>query len=185
MTLLDNDKVRGYFGLETCEHVKKNDACCSGCFAKLVITAMQQPIKKGERYLDIHPFNPEPQVRSWESPNGDQTLPFHGYDLRLPDRFQPVHQSSNGGKKECQHYITCESCQSHVDIKPVPEPEKCCPRGALGNRHSDLCHKNPSSAVEEKIKECRNHYAQDVMDGDEFENHLRALVKLAQGVKGE
>lgn len=107
MTLLENELVRKYFG--ACEH---GDSLTSPClcrfgYASRVLEAMQEPMKKGDKYLawDIH--------GAWMekvSPNGTADfVTFHPYDLPLPSRFQPpenrVHvcgQCPNCGPLVCQ-----------------------------------------------------------------------------------
>lgn len=121
MNLLDNELVRGgNVDIRENELVKwhfKN--------ADEILTAQQQPIKKGERYLHIACHGAIDVNGTTVSDPEIAELDFGGFHptfLRLPDRFQ---------KQECDHKIKkpyweeiylpdyCPKC------KPTPEPEKC------------------------------------------------------------
>lgn len=74
MTILDNELVRKYFS-----------AFGNGeTMAERVLTAMQEPIKKGDKYLQL--ANGEWREMEWGLPK--TITGFHGFDLRLPSRFQ-------------------------------------------------------------------------------------------------
>ena len=94
--------------------------------------AMQEPIKKGERYIMhdyiSHEWNERTAVIDYEA------RPDH---LRLPDRFQ---------KQEHKHEWKCEcGMNPSVNMEPTPEPEKCAEKPHVG-----YCCK-PKDEVEEKI----------------------------------
>lgn len=107
-SLLDNELIRKYFGLQNCEHAQQNNACCSGCFAKAVLAAMQQPIRKGEYILQIMP-NGEIHDKNAFMDHAELHLDL----LRLPDAHQ---------KQKCQFCATYKihSCEN----QPTPSPEK-------------------------------------------------------------
>ncbi len=80
MTLLNNELVLKYFGGHDGKHI---DGMCDDLIALRVIQAMQEPIKKGEKYLiwdSITSFVKEDESFS--------TLGPGVVSLRLPDRFQ-------------------------------------------------------------------------------------------------
>lgn len=137
MTLLDNELVRKYFYDEKYSNPTAIEAV-------KVITAMQQPIRKGERYLVTYQSE-----NVWEEMTimgCEELTHFHPMMLRLPDEFQ---------KKECLNVILTCSCgkivphDSERETKPTPSPEKCeCQY--LGKNHVIDCGKY-TDAVEEKI----------------------------------
>jgi len=75
--ILENELVRKYFDKKWGE----------GNFAWNVIESMQQPIRKGERYLFVksNGFVCE-QINSGDN-QGGMECSFHAHVLRLPDRF--------------------------------------------------------------------------------------------------
>ena len=86
MTLLDNELVRKYFGCQDCqegnsEHVEK---LCHEGMALKILRAMQEPIKKGERYLLIDSEIVGDMVANSNSLDHIRHLGV----LRLPGRFQ-------------------------------------------------------------------------------------------------
>lgn len=80
MTLLDNELVQRYFGC-----TGKDDYERASATAFLILQAMQEPIKKGDKYLRIDEINGVYEMvldRDFNFPS------FHPFNLRLPDRFQ-------------------------------------------------------------------------------------------------
>ena len=134
MDLLDNPLIRKYF------HVGCNDDPCylahnhDAMRASLVLCAMQEPIKKGERILVIS--SSDGSIREEDAVRDCDYI--HPFDLRLPDRFQ---------KQECFVSIQreCPQCRKqHVwkideESKPTPEPEKCNCTGHISLAHLQEC----------------------------------------------
>lgn len=97
MTLLDNELVLKYFGpkeggiVECCEHeINTVGQRIKRDMSYAILRAMQEPIKKGERYLGRGMLK---STENWlEQTNTDGLdyceLNFHPYALRLPSRFQ-------------------------------------------------------------------------------------------------
>lgn len=156
-SILDNEKVREYFGECVC-----GQDCDTPCryAADAVLRAMQQPIKRGERYLVIrmkggYEIDVIEEVEA--SFTRDPLTGWHSSYLRLPDRWQ---------KKECCTWVgRCDTCgrDKYAEDQPAPEPEK------------------ESSAVEEKIKELVIGHKPSCDATEDFEDQLRALVALARG----
>lgn len=92
--LLAHDLVRKYFGCQCLpeqnmlgnHHLKH---CSQEAMALRILTAMQENIKLGERYLHIASHGAEGGIVEGD---GLQTDGFHGSFLRLPQRFQPAAQ---------------------------------------------------------------------------------------------
>lgn len=170
-SILDNELVKKYFGCKA----------WGGCpddedehIALRVILAMQEPIKKGDKYLDIQPRGViEQGVFSeliWK--DMDCKNAWHPHKLRLPSWF-----------KTCDHdgYLKCVNCGKsfttghHIQ----PPPSECCQdkthQGPCNmwhpERHLFDCHL--SDAVEEKIKEMGR-------DDAIYKSELRDLVNLAR-----
>ena len=126
--LLDNELVQRYFS------GKDDNSDPLGSIdrrAYLVLQAMQEPIRKLERYLKVNDDGGSCYETNTTA-QSDGIDGFHPYQLRLPDRFQERRE-----KCKCGSYQTkCPSCgEEHVfvidyDAKPVidkPQPalEKC------------------------------------------------------------
>jgi hypothetical protein len=104
--ILDNELVRKYFAfdLEGKEYDQSSIAAC-------VLHAMQEPIRKGERYLGWPSYT---TVNQWtEQVCGEHEITpidFHPFQLRLPDRFQ---------KRECKAgFLKCQDCGEEIIHKP-------------------------------------------------------------------
>lgn len=129
--LLDNELVRKYFGCpanDCREHVPCYTVEQHMAFR--VLHAMQQSIKKGERYLNWSD-NDGGFYETMAQGDHDAENPHWGV-LRLPDRFQ---------KKECcDQYFggSCPTCHSVHSCRPKPEPPKCVCNEILGE-HWPLC----------------------------------------------
>lgn len=127
MRLLENELVRKYF---ECQDVTEHHVAgvCER-MALRVLEAMEQPIKKGEKYLaskdtyDVTTYGNFTEVRVNED---DISGYFHPYLIRLPSRFQ----AQPPAKKECE-CLDHSSCQC-VCHKPRPEQregpakKECC-----------------------------------------------------------
>lgn len=119
MSILDNELVREYFGQWT-DRKNSRETQFYEQMSLRVIEAMQQPIKKGDKYLSLI----VPGTVSEQVAEVGTLEDFHPYALRLPDRFQ---------KKECGHawFAKCIKCGEEADLpeekrpKSAPEPEKC------------------------------------------------------------
>jgi hypothetical protein len=187
MNILDHELVKKYFG---CSPELNYPHDCLEFRSKRVLDAMQQPIKKGERYLEVNRMGCEFRIREKECDGN--IFGVHFYELRLPDAWQG---------KECEHTWvknsgeSCYKCNEHrceaqpIDgktwcqcrqHKPAPEtfhPSLTC-ECSKGDRHhlkTSDCYR-PSSAVEEKIQAmCAN-----VTVPSKFESELRELVRLAR-----
>lgn len=158
MSILDNEWVRKYFGLR-----RQEFACCPnamagcGCMALRVLTAMEQPIKKGDRYLYSH-NGPEHKGRIFEDVAPREMSPWWqitGICLRLPDRFQ---------EKKCEHdkfKHRCCGCDEVINIvKPDPVEAKI----------AEMSWAETNNAVQYK-------------SGKALANDLRDLVQLARETK--
>lgn len=117
MNILDNELVRKYFGSDH----NFNCDCSSwehrALLSESLITAMQQPIRKGDRALEYFVSMDKWQEIVWSLTPSEG---YHPVFLRLPDRFQ--------GEKECD--CPCHTRQGcgicyEDHRKPQPEAEKC------------------------------------------------------------
>lgn len=83
-SMLDNELVQKYFAC------KDHGQFRHECIANRVLIAMQQPIRKGERYLNLMPNgNIEEGLFSgmiWKDASCEQS--YHPHFLRLPSAFQ-------------------------------------------------------------------------------------------------
>lgn len=121
MNLLNNPLVRKYFGYAKCYW--DGESCLHNvCRSELILSAMQAPIRKGERYLEWYGSTPIIESTAW----WDIDAP-HQINIRLPDQFQPEKRKecSNGsGHCFCRGLLgVC--CWCGFEKPPVPEPEKC------------------------------------------------------------
>lgn len=172
-SLLDNELMQKYFGAAGKDDYER--ACCT---AFNILQAMQEPIRKGDRYLFWHKDKVTEMV--WE--DFMATIEeSHAEHLRLPDAFQnqekfccDLHQHVPG--------VTEYPCTMK---KPTPSPEKCECSPACNHGYSEHCNccgalDKPKDAVEEKIMEISmNHGA---CSGG-WERELRDLVRLARDTK--
>lgn len=128
MSILDNELVRKYFG----------------SFAKPVLDAMQQPIRKGERILVIRSHDgsimEDVAIRDCDY--------MHPFDLRLPDEFQ---------KKECdclchkgQYCCECKNTFPKPTYAPDCKPYTCCDNGNFDELHQ--CQKGKPTPSPEKCE---------------------------------
>lgn len=127
-SILENELVKKYFG--SCEHgaYLEKGCLCRLSFAENVINAMQEKIKKGERYLFIEReayFDVLEGNRDGISCDLDN---FHPIYLRLPDRFQPPE------RKSCEAHVLGVYCL-YCDFK---NPGAIKPPSTAGCDHSGL-----------------------------------------------
>jgi hypothetical protein len=127
MNILENELVRKYFGSGRCESCFGQSCVVTGvpdhhaCMSFRVLSAMQEPIREGERYLNL--FLPT-QWRELILRNGPGYVidGWHSSCLRLPDRFQ---------KKEIFKCVDpdCPCDKEHRSMSwaelPKPAPENC------------------------------------------------------------
>lgn len=87
MNLLDNDLVQKYFGCEISKsaNVHIHEGACDSEVALKVLTAMQQPICESDLYLRLNDRYIS-ELLKWTVP--DPIDFFHGFQLRLPNKFQ-------------------------------------------------------------------------------------------------
>jgi hypothetical protein len=109
VSLLENELVRRFFG-ECEDHL----GCNRDCMSRHILDAMQQPIKKGERYL----FHNGEKLTEFTVTGAEADEPFHPLLLRLPDKFQP--------KQECDGVLVCQKCGHAPGYTcRMPEPAIC------------------------------------------------------------
>lgn len=163
MNILNNEKVREYFG----DCGQSCDKPCSK-MADSILTAMQQPIKKGERCLEIFLAQLPLEIREIN----DRVLDgFHPNYLRLPDRFQP--SASVVQKKECPNLTVQCSCGlviTHPDIDKVlreqkPAPEPCNDPGCLV-LHTATWPESNSGVMNKAPEPDRDHLAREFNQGN-------------------
>lgn len=116
--LLENQLVRKYFA---CESFGGHKLCtkqgyCKQYMAYRIIQAMQEPIKSGEKMLEL--YHDGRVVEEISVGNHNQ---FHSWFLRLPSQFQPP-------KKEMECLILghmCDNCGGEIwEHKKSPSPSK-------------------------------------------------------------
>lgn len=181
MNLLDNELVRKYFGCDLrgvqtlCDHFNQQN--CDKSTSYRILQSLQEPIKKGERYLN---FNGNMDLYE-EAMTKELTCPsFHPMALRLPDRFQKQEKPS------CVHHLMppCGFCGA-VPVyyeQPKPSPEKCVYNHGTGSK----CDCKPkdeealySREVEEKIETMIKSYVPVFGYPSGFlRTELRSLLKL-------
>lgn len=210
-SLLDNELVRKYFGCDIrgvqtlCDHFNQQN--CHKSMSYRVLQAMQQPIRKGERYLvGTHKDSDIWRIveKTWE---GTEIKGWHTAYLRLPDVFQKQECEHSGLKRYCGKDVYCEECKREISnlfarcnliiphdgpCKPPPAPEKLTPLTChLGHGFSSYCglcdpHK-PKDAVEEKIKGVGDWLYANAhkmkCSPKHIEYCLRDLVRLARETK--
>lgn len=177
MNLLDNELVRKYFGCE-CEgpHSYKKMGSCSLIMSGHIIQAMQQPIRKGEKYLDLN-YSKVVVAQSGFLSESMVLSNWHPSVLRLPDTFQ---------KQECKcqcHMTACGCCVTEGHNQPTPSPEKC-PHADIGHFHGDIS--NPSACPEAKPKDepekCKcnpwmGKHAEDCKPKDAVEEKIKRIAE--------
>lgn len=183
MNLIHNELVRKYFGSDTCLKADTVDHDWLNCMAKNVIEAMQTPIRKGERYLDIYDF--KIMIAQSEFLSESMALSdWHPSALRLPDVFQKQECACKNmqigyqvhSENVCSEFSD-KNLAGHHYIKPPPSPEKCdclhpsCSTCSPGNL-------KPKDAVDKQIEWIVSNEVPDAKDA--LESSLRDLVRLAR-----
>lgn len=163
MNILENELVKKYFG-----HNCRSEQCPESCMSMAILSAMQEPIKKGDHYLAIL----KPNVITEYKADAEHDSNITYLHLRLPTRFQlperkncccgesesihrtdgPCYRIESGppegtkppstdwcDKKEVYSNCPCEHCKK-------PDPAKCrCPQ-------QDICPVHPELAMNQKAK---------------------------------
>lgn len=179
--LLSHPLVLKYFGCG-CAPLEpewpKHTGSCYSWRARAVIEAMQEQIKKGERYLWV-PAEVEPRIEIAGNLNYDITERFHPYFLRLPSRFQ-----SPASEKECCEYHSdrwrndttvgevIPWCGEHKTTAPIP---KC--RCAM----QDICSIHPEMAENTNKPVSQPDVVEKTVK--EIMEKFDALVALVRGTK--
>ena len=85
MNLLENELIKKYFGCykKDCQNRGDEEMACN------VLHAMQEPIKKGDKFL----FNERVDIWTEQTENCEDNY-FHPFRLRLPDAFQEKKEES-------------------------------------------------------------------------------------------
>lgn len=189
--ILENDLVWRYFGCDAHEIRCPNGNEYLEHMALRVLKSMQEPIRKGERYLESRTtFDVNEYGNFTEEKVLDTDLTFskfHPFSLRLPDRFQTAgnpceHRHEMHG---CHKILGCPPNAWDGDIQPPAEPEKCtC--GEYKHRCWN-CKDKPSDAVsdsakavEAKIKEISETEGVWLSTNKRIEFLLHELVALAR-----
>ena len=148
MNFIENELMRKYFACEQ-EHkgvVAFEDCCVS----RNVLTAMQEPIGIGERYL-----NTGGTSDSWLelTANSKFGSGYHPYQLRLPDRWQNVTCDHDQYKKVC---CNCgEICDVERKLQTAPKSKLVCACYPLSGLHMEPCSCHCHKPEPEE-KECRH-----------------------------
>lgn len=163
-SLLDNELVYYYFHRN--HGPADHNEICRWELAYRIVDAMQQPIRKGERYLYINHFDSIVVESYVGHPEFVSDIPktFHPHYLRLPDTFQKKACFHNSGSMGIEH--PCPECGEtlcwNLDLsgkpsKPTPSPEKenygCCDGcWKYPSKHDCTCHKLKAEKCE--YQEC-------------------------------
>lgn len=206
MNLLDNELIRKFFACSS-ECRCETFGSCEGALATRVLTSMQEPIKKGDKYI----LCDHDGVISLRTAEYALDSAIHSACLRLPDRFQPsvskvqkqnaecikCHRAESLYCKECfegevllVEKCVCPCCKGvphlqkecHYAFHLVKEkPEKC--------HHENHCNKLPcpdcgrlSAAPKDQIEETIQylHKIYNQPHCRPLEDNLRALVNLVR-----
>lgn len=179
-SLLDNELVRRYFGCDIVQGPFKCDSDGRHCheeWAYRVLLAMQEPIKKGERYL-----HSENAGKTWEEGQHGgaywQLQPYHPFDLRLPSRFQAQ------GKK-CDRFrsgngLYCSNCGGfqHNHQPPPPEEKKCT------HRQFCICMHRCKDCQLKPSEEAYGKSIQDILKDEVVEEKINEIHRKDYGFKG-
>lgn len=118
MDLLEHPLIKAYF-VEN--HLGHKDGMCDDLVALRIIQAMQQPIKKGERYL-MHRQIPDMfGETTFDGEDIYNVAGFHPFALRLPDRFQVTEELKPEPQKCC---VACEE-SVHMNDCPCHKSNDC------------------------------------------------------------
>lgn len=173
MRLLENEKVKEYFGCKDCAH--KNIHECRWEMSFWILNAMQQPIRKGDRILIGSNWRKIEESHWTFDDNSGANGPIM---LRLPDKFQ--RKESDGMKCGCgltwkTHHRFDGPCYVFENMPQPTDIYKDCKRDHL---HSGLCFFY-SEAVEEKIKEIVHEFKWSGTPTARKYEALRELVRIA------
>lgn len=180
MNILDNELVRKYFGCESndCKSLSGVDHDWLSCMSFRILRAMQEPIRKGERYLDVNGFwiKESIQEHDWDTC-------WHPVRFRLPDSFQKREDPHKGrmlnycGHQNCEYEIKW-SCGNEYSTLDKPEPPKC--ECGIDTYYHKCQTKDP---VEGKIQDLMQYCVWGPKDHKWFVGMLRELVDLARAGK--
>lgn len=200
----ENELVRKYFDCNGCDSAQSNkEHWRNGHMAERILRAMQEPIKNGDRYLNIYSGGIEECI--WTNTIVIDEL--HLDQLRLPDRFQTgqekfccdLHRHVPGVSeypcvmKKPPSTVGC-SCLCHLsqgwqsscpNCRDRHQKQKCKDVDVAGHHAVAncpcLCCKS-ADAVEAKMKEIIETPWHQTMQGS-YRKALRELVKLARESK--
>jgi len=158
MNILENELIRKYFGWSMGPTSVELDDMRIAYF---VLAAMQEPIKKGDRYLSIDQYgNVTESSQSSETGWAD----YHPSALRLPQRFQTPE------KKECDHPFKNLVFQTSGIL--------CC---LCSKRVKSSCAEKPADdRVENQIREILENTKYYQANFNEYSDALRELVALVR-----
>lgn len=190
MNLLDNELVRKYFGdcfYKNCPMASTITHKREPCMAHGVLSAMQQPIRKGERYLGYFFITEEWQVDDAPQNNND---PFHPAMLRLPDAFQKQEKHNCEDAKLLMetHIRVYHSAPAELSKPAPPEKCECYDLHIPGVKYECEHHyPKPQDAVEERLQEFLTWIGKGtwgkIRTLREVETEVRDLVRLARETK--
>lgn len=155
------------------------------CMSYRILTAMQESIKDGEKFLLCYfdeKGEKEIYIDEQEAPADISRGDFKArFIIRLPSRFQPPPEAEEKKCCEWQKYLKMKAdgsiaklCQYHFDYlsgldpkppaPPAKEAEKCFCGGSDQEGHiptegHTTHHPTPDQAVEEKVRFLEGHFA--------------------------
>lgn len=159
MNLLEHELVRKYFKSCCGDDGRGNGRGHSGpCpdFSAVVLKAMQEPIRYGERYLQI--WDDEGHLVEVKNCTIEQAQAWHPNILRLPERFQKPDKCLC--YRATDYHKVCD-CNCHQAVEEKID-------AMLREFANDLAVKNPNGVCWDYCK---------------FREHLRELVSLAREQK--
>lgn len=161
MNILDNKLVKTYFWCkQPCPdgNLALHPGTCMAVMSERVLKAMQEPIKKGELYLEIN-INDDLDMELYLEINDDLDMVedlsenqwvvgWHPDCLRLPDKFQKPPEKAD---QLPDYQLKCDNCEGHFvhkctgkkDAAPwineVRPPEACEKIEAYSGCHCEHC----------------------------------------------
>lgn len=123
MDLLDQPLIKKYFGSGKCPGIGSYVYCSdhSTCTTYRILAAMTEPIKSGERYLNIKMDNDGWFELEAKSPFG---VGLHAYQLRLPDAHQKCceyNKGNHGNTRSGAVIQMCDACAVSFQHQPNAE----------------------------------------------------------------